>query len=212
MRHRLELAEQICSARVKSVIEAYKESEFYKVRVLSTCPTIQLFEKKINELKWNARELYGVRLHDIWLLSKELGIKCFCPIPTAIMDVLWLESGMISESLALKTKTNFSVVKNKYKKFKLSPTLCGYDTFIRINSNSQGLEVKIITPCPQINQSLSKDVENINSLDDCEKLYKNPKITPTCWVPVAVSIAVAIELGVIKINENDPIFEIEYKK
>lgn len=202
MAHRLEITEQICGPEVKSTIEAYKEETgSYKVRITSTCPTIELLGKTFNELKWNAKQLYGTRLYDIWLFSKELGIKLFCPIPTAIMDVLWLESGMISESLALKTKTKFNIVKNWDKKFKLSPTLCGYVTFIKTNTNSQGLKVKVISPCPQVNQSLREDLEQINSLEDCEKLYKNPKITPTCWVPVTVSIAVAAELGIIKINE-----------
>ncbi|MDI9643332.1 MAG: hypothetical protein QFX37_07410 [Archaeoglobales archaeon] len=208
--------ENLCDKNVESVVETFRDDNFYKVKIISPCPKIQLFAKKIEEMKWDTKQIYELSIYNIWLIAKSFGVKPFCPIPTAVMNAIWLEAGLIAESVALSTTTKFNLSKGEATKLELELPICGYSATITAESTpAKKVKIKIEIPCPDVNKYLA-GIENrpIRELEDCDQIYRLSKITDekTCYIPVAVCIAYAIQSKKLEAKEGGTIVEITMSK
>lgn len=207
--------EKICGQNVESEVESFKEENSYRVKINSPCPQIQLFARKIEEMKWDTKQIYELSIHKMWLIAKSFGVKPFCPIPTAVMNAIWLEAGLIAESIALSTKTKFELSKDDKTKIELDLPICGY--FAKITAEStpaKKVKIKVEIPCPDVNKFLSGIESKIfRDFEDCDEIYRLSKITDekTCYIPVAVCIAYAVHSRKIEPPEGK-IIEINMKK
>ncbi len=211
--------EQICGVEVRSEIESYTTDGKCRVKLVSSCSKVSPFAEKLEKLELDRLQVYNLGLYDLWLVARSCGLKPYCPIPTAIINAIWLENGMIAESLASRSITKmFLDPSDKTKtRIKIEQPLCGYIAFVKANSISpQKIEITIVTPCAKVRRYLKREVEikPFRSFEDCERVFKQAKnITPTCFIPVAVSIAFALETQVIKIEEvKKPILEVSFSR
>lgn len=213
----LKVVEQLCGGFVESTVEARREGGFYKAKVNSPCPHVQLFAKKVEEMKWDMKQIYDLSIYNMWLTAKSFGVKPFCPIPTAVMNAIWLEAGLIAESVALTTKTSFNLKKDDKTTIELDIPICGY--LARINAEStpaKKVKMSVEIPCPDVKKFL-KDInaKTFRDLDECDEIYRLSKITDekTCFVPVAVCIAYAIQSKKLEVIDKDkPVVEITMAK
>lgn len=216
MGHKFRVVEKICGDLVESLIESFREGDYYKVRIESPCPMVKLFSKKIMEMKWEKNEIYHLSLNEIWSMAKGFGLKPFCPIPTIVMNAIWLEAGLISESVALNSKTTIRAKKADKTQLEVDLPICGYKAFINAESNpAKKVKISVTIPCPDVNKFL-KGIENkpFRDLEMCDEVYRLSKITDekTCLIPVSVCIAYSIESKKIDVGSSDLIVEIQALK
>ncbi|MDK2877182.1 MAG: hypothetical protein PWQ22_1592 [Archaeoglobaceae archaeon] len=216
------LIEQICGQDIKSEVEITTANGKSRIKLTSDCPKLPLFANKLTELEFDRMQVYNLGLYDLWLIARSCGLKPYCPVPTIILNAIWLENGMVAESLANKSITRIFLdpsksSERKKTRIKIEQPLCGYVAFVKANSISpQKVEISIITPCSKIRQYLKKEVEGkpFRSFEDCERVIGEAKrITASCFIPVAVSIAYGIETKAIKVASKDrPILEMTFSK
>lgn len=218
MASKLKIFEQICGSFMESEIKAFKEGGFYRVEVNSNCPYVQLFSKKLKEMKWSMEEIYNLNLYKMWITAKSFGVKPFCPIPTAVMNAIWFEAGLIAESVALTTKTKFNLKKDDRKTIiELEIPICGYTAIIVAESTPAGtVKLSVEIPCPDVNKYM-KDIEKkrIRDLNNCDEIYQQSEITDekTCYIPLAICIAYAIQSKKVNVlDEQKPVIEISMAK
>ncbi len=216
------LIEQTCGQEIKSEVEITTAGGKYRMKLTSKCPKLSLFANKLAELELDKTQVYDLGLNDLWLIAKSCGLKPYCPVPTVIINAIWLENGMVAESLASRSIIRMFLDPSKSSegektRIKIEQPLCGYVAFVKANSVSpQRVEISITTPCPRVRQYLKGEIEEkpFRSFEDCERVVRQSKrITASCFIPVAVSIAYAIETKTIRITNNDkPILEMSLSK
>lgn len=212
----IKVMENLCGERIVSLLEAFREENFYKVKIISSCPKIQLFARKLEEMKWDTKQIYELSIYNIWLMAKSFGVKPFCPIPTAVMNAIWLEAGLIAESVALSTTTKFNLLKEKATRLELELPICGYSaTIIAESTPAKKVKIKVEIPCPDVNKYLA-GIENkhLRDLENCDEIYKLSKLTDekTCYIPVAVCVAYAVQSGKLETEKGGTIVEITMSK
>lgn len=218
MASKVRIFDQLCGSFMESEIKAFKESGFYRVEIDSNCPYIQLFSRKLKEMKWSMEEVYNLNLHKMWLTAKSFGVKPFCPIPTAVMNAIWFEAGLMAESVALTTKTRFNLKRDENKSIiELEIPICGYTAIISAESTSAStVKLSVEIPCPDVNK-YTKGIENkrVRDLSACDEIYSQSEMTDekTCYIPVALCIAYAIQSKKVNVmDEKKPIVEISMAK
>ncbi|GEM_PF-5806139 len=218
MASQIKIFDQLCGSFMESEVTAFKENGFYRVEINSQCPYVQLFAKKIKEMKWGMDEIYGLNLYKMWSTAKSFGVKPFCPIPTAVMNAIWFEAGLIAESVALATKTRFNLKKDESKTvLELEIPICGYTAYITAESTpAKTVKLSVEIPCADV-KKFTKGLEKkrMRDLDDCDEIYQLSQITDekTCYNPLALCIAYAVQSKKINIlNDEKPLVEISMAK
>ncbi len=218
MASQVKVFDQLCGSFMESEVKAFRENGLYRVEINSQCPYLQLFAKKLKDMKWSMDEIYSLNLHKMWLTAKSLGVKPFCPIPTAVMNAIWFEAGLIAESVALTTKTRFNLRKDENKTIlELEIPVCGYTAYITAESTpAKTVKLSVEIPCPDV-KKYTKDLENkrIRDLDNCDEIYRLSAITDekTCYIPLALCIAYAIQSKKLNVLDwEKPIVEISVAK
>jgi hypothetical protein len=91
----------ICSH--KTLIEAVaQEDGTVKVKIRSTCKDVRDFAKRLGPL--GPEDYVDNTNSKIVQSAIDARLTATCLIPTAVFNVIWVEVGMISKSLALKEK------------------------------------------------------------------------------------------------------------
>lgn len=216
MPSQIKVIESLCDEKTESTVEALRENNFYKVKILSPCQKIQLFARKLDEMKWDTKQIYDLSVQYMWLMAKSFGVKPFCPIPTVVMNAIWLEAGLIAESVALSTTTKFNLSKGEGTKLELELPICGYSAIIIAESTpAKKVRIKVDIPCPDVNKYLA-GIENkpLRDLENCDEIYKLSKLTDekTCYIPVAVCVAYAIQSEKLETEKGGTIIEITMSK
>ncbi len=218
MASQIKIFDQLCGSFMESEVNAFKENGFYRVEINSQCPYVQLFAKKMKEMKWRMDEIYSLNLYKMWLTAKSFGVKPFCPIPTAVMNAIWFEAGLIAESVALATKTRFNLKKDENKTIiELEIPICGYTAYIKAESTlAKTVKLSVEISCPDV-KKFTQDLEKrrMRDLDNCDEIYQLSQITDekTCYNPLALCIAYAVQSKKLKIIDSEkPVVEISVAK
>jgi len=217
MPYKLKLTESLCGEEVVSVVEVFREGDYIRVRTDSPCSTDQLFAKKIGEMKWDRKQIYELSLGDMYQMARSFGVKPFCPLPTLVMNAIWLEAGLLSESVALSSKTTMNTKRDEKTQVEVDLPLCGYKAYVNAQlTPAKRVKISVEIPCPDVNKYL-KGIENKNfrDLEDCEEIYRLSKITDekTCFIPLAVCVAYLVESKKLLVpKESRSIVEIEMFK
>lgn len=72
------------------------------VRIESDCKDVQHFAQLLTEV--GPEDYTQIGGSKVWELAAQARLTPTCLIPTAVFNACWMETGMISKSLALKEK------------------------------------------------------------------------------------------------------------
>ncbi len=91
----------ICSHKTLIDADALDDGTV-KVRIRSTCKDVRDFAKRLGPL--GPEDYVEIRGSKIFQSAIDARLTPTCLVPTAVFNVVWMEVGMISKSLALKEK------------------------------------------------------------------------------------------------------------
>ncbi|MHC1592462.1 MAG: DUF6951 family protein [Methermicoccaceae archaeon] len=192
-----------------AVAKAWKDDEgIIRIGVESECPKLKGFIDELPYIELEMEDLYQVIVGDIYDCAVDNEVPATCPVPTAIVNACWIEVGMVAKSLAQKSTITIGIPPEKAgskpegTKMRVDTGVCDYVVLIRAKKTPEGkIKLKIATNCPEIKKGLDRlpeiDPDEI-SVNNAMKMYEiadELKLTPICFVPLAIACACLIEKG-----------------
>lgn len=102
---------RVCSKTARITAELQPDGETVSIHIASDCEHLREYAQRLTEVSTaDILSVAGSRIEDPEVRK---GVSPTCLVPTAIFNVAWLESGMMSKRLAQDTAKENSIVFEK---------------------------------------------------------------------------------------------------